>query len=356
MTLQIAYNFVVVAALLLSSYFINRINRIFTIYGCSIVTSVATVFLFFVPNDALRLTLVFVTAALFSLGQLSFFTYFWNSTLPEERGRIGGLIGFVSLPFYFFVSIGVASILDFSGLLLLSIAIGSTQLLIVFLGPRRAFSEKKERTENFFEKRTILLYLIPWLVFSLINATLAKDISLNIVEQVSSSFYIQLTIVQLVTALSGTLVGGIIADLFGRRIPLAISLTLYGISSALPGILNNYATFYFAYATNGLSWGILLTLFSFVIWGDLSNKENCGKMYSIGLATLYFTISVGLFFPEILDIPIIVSSLTSCLLIFLSNIPIFLAPELLQSDFRERIRLKLHMNAVKKAKKSRNQG
>ena len=355
-TLQLAYNFVIVAALLLTSYYINRINRVFAIYGCSIVTSVATMLLFFIPNDALRLTIVFITAALFGLGQISFFTYFWNSTLPEERGRIGGLIGFVTLPFYFFVSIGVASVLDFSGLLLLSMVIGMMQLFVVFLKPRLAISRKRQMMESFFEKRTILLYLIPWFVFSLINATLAKDISLKIAEQVSASFYIQLSIVQLISALSGTLIGGIIADLFGRRIPLAVSLTLYGISSALPGILNNYAIFYFAYAANGISWGILLTLYSFVVWGDLSSKENCAKMYSIGLATLYSTISLGLLFPEILGIPVLVSSLTSCLLIFLSNIPIFLAPELLDSSFRERIKLKLHMNAVKKVKKSKNQG
>jgi hypothetical protein len=43
-------------------------------------------------------------------------------------------------------------------------------------------------------------------------------------------------------------------------------------------------------------------------------------------------------------------------LIFLSNIPISLAPELLPSDFRERIKLKLHMSAVKKIKRSRSQG
>jgi hypothetical protein len=59
---------------------------------------------------------------------------------------------------------------------------------------------------------------------------------------------------------------------------------------------------------------------------------------------------------QILQIPLVISSLGSCLLIFLSNIPIFLAPELLPSDFREKMRLKLHMSAVKKMKQSQNQG
>jgi hypothetical protein len=111
------------------------------------------------------------------------------------------------------------------------------------------------------------------------------------------------------------------------------------------------------YVANGLSWGILVVMYIFVIWGDLANKENCSKMYSIGFLTFYATQGIGLLpLKQISEIPLVVSSLVGCLLIFLSNIPIFVAPELLPSDFRERMKLKLHMDAVKKIKQSRNQG
>jgi MFS family permease len=132
---------------------------------------------------------------------------------------------------------------------------------------------------------------------------------------------------------------------------------LYGISSALAGISTNFALLYFVYFANGFSWGILLVMYTFVIWGDLSNKENCAKMYAIGFIVFYLTQGIGLLpLGQILQIPLVISSLGSCLLIFLSNIPIFLAPELLPSDFREKMRLKLHMSAVKKMKQSQNQG
>jgi hypothetical protein len=54
---------------------------------------------------------------------------------------------------------------------------------------------------------------------------------------------------------------------------------------------------------------------------------------------------------------LIVTALASCLFIFLLNVPVILAPELLSSDFSEEIRLKLHMSAVRKiGRKSKNQG
>ena len=162
---------------------------------------------------------------------------------------------------------------------------------------------------------------------------------------------------QVIGTIFGTLSGGVTGDFFGRRVSLAFSLTLYGISSALAGIANNYTLLYFVYFANGLSWGVLLVMYSFVIWGDLANKKNCAKMYALGVIIFYATQGIGLFpLEQIFQIPLVVSSLASCLLIFLANAPIFLAPELLPSGFREKIRLKWHMSAVKKIRRSQNQG
>jgi uncharacterized membrane protein YeiH len=298
-----------------------------------------------------------VVGIFFSIGQLAFFTYFWNLTVPEERGRIAGLIGFVSFPFYFIVAPIIVETLDFPGIVMLSIVLSLGLLSVILLRPEKAvLTAKKDERENHSEKRTVLLYSIPWILFSLINATLAKNISLNISQQVPSSFYFFLTILQVIGVIFGAIFGGIIADFFGRRLSLAFSLTLYGISSALAGLTKINEILSFVYVANGLSWGILLTLYTFVVWGDLANKENCAKMYSIGLITLYLTIGVGLLPTQIAQIPLVVSSLLSCLLIFLSNVPLILAPELLPSDLRERIKLKLHMRAVRKIKQAQNQG
>jgi hypothetical protein len=298
-----------------------------------------------------------VVGIFFGIGQLAFSIFFWNLTVPEERGRIGGLIGFVSLPFYF-ISIVSAETLDFLGTVVLSIILSLATLVVILLRPEKAaLTAKNEERGNYSEKRTVLLYSIPWVMFSLINVTLAKNISLNALQQVSSSFYLFLIFLQVIATIFGTLGGGIIADFFGRRLSLAFAVTSYGISSALGGLIQNDAIFCFAYFANGLSWGILLTLYSFVIWGDLANKENCAKMYSIGLVIYYSTMGVGLLPIQVSQIPLVISALASCLLIFLSNVPIVLAPELLSSDFREKIKLRLHIRTVRKiGKQSQNQG
>ena len=338
---QAALNLVLAFTLAVTSFFINRINKLLAIYACSITISIVVVLLFFVSNYIFRLTSIFLVGVFFGIGQLAFFTYFWSLTVPEERGRIGGLFGFVFLPFYF-ASIVVAGTLDFPGTIMLSLFLSLGTLLVILVRPKKAvLTAKKEDRGNYPEKRTIFLYAIPWVTFCLINATLAKNISQYISQLIPSSFLIFLSLLQIVAAVFGALGGGIIADFFGRRIALALCVTVYGIGAAFAGLIQNYAIYYFVYAANGLGWGIILTLYSFVVWGDLANKENCGKMYSIGLITFYLATVVGLLPTPIAQISPVESSLISCTLIFLSNVPIVLAPELLSSDFRRKNKTKI---------------
>ena len=353
---QALFNFVIATSLLASSFFVHKINsgRLICTSSIAIVTMSSLVFI--VPTPTLKLIIIFVIGIFFSMGFLSFFRRFWKSTVPEERGRVGGLIGLAALPFEFVVDNIVAPSLSFPETIMLSIALSSGILLVMLLIPPKAvLTEKKWERVNYTEKRTIFLYSIPWILFSLINVTLAQNSSTNISQQVFPSFYLLLISLQLIGVVFGVVIGGFVADFFGRRLSLALSLTLYGISAVIVGLFTSNELLSFSYIINGLGWGVLFTLYIFVVWGDLANEYNCAKMYSIGLIIYYLTAGFGLL-TEI-SMPIVVSSLASCLLVFLSNIPIALAPELLPSDIREKIRLTLHMNAVKKIKKqSPNQG
>jgi len=355
--LQAAFHFIITITLILTSFFIHRINKVHLVYASSVATSIATLLLFLTSNELLRIVITLLIGVFFSTGQLAFFTYFWKLTSAQERGRVGGLIGFVSLPLSFVIDPIIAETLDFSGTILLGFFLSLGALVIVLLRPEKLMlTAKQPERENYSEKKTVLLYSIPWVLFSLVNVTLAKNISLNIFQQVSSSFYLFLIGLQTIGVIFGAIIGGVIADFLGRRLSLVFSLTLYGIGSALVGLVTNGVMLSLVYVANGLSWGILLIMYTFVVWGDLANNKNCARMYSIGLTTYYSSIGVGLLFTSTLQIPLVVSALASCLVVFLSNIPIALAPELLSSDFRERIKLRMHMNAVKKIKQSQNQG
>ena len=357
---NISFNFIIVITLLSSSFFIHRFNEVRIIIISFLAISIVAISLLFTSSIVLRLAFIFVAGIFFGIGQLAGVTYFWDLTVSEERGRAAGLGGALALPIYYVVT-WIAVTFDFFGLVMLSVIISLGTLVITLFRPEKnaMLIKKKDEKGGNPEKRSILLYAVPWAVFSLINATLASNISIHISQLVPFSNYMVLVVLQLVAAIFGALSVGIIADFFGRRLPLVLGLTLYGIASALAGLVNNYVMFCFVYVANGLTWGIFSTLYLLVVWGDLANRESCSKMYSIGLATFYLATGVGsLLTNQLSQIPLVISSLVSCLLIFLSNIPLILAPELLSSDFRERIRLKLHMNAVRKTgqKLSQNQG
>jgi len=345
-----SFNFIIAITLLLNSFFIHRFNKKRIIYESSMVTSIVTILLLFTPSIILRLIVIFVAVLFFGIGQLAFFTYFWSLTVSEERGRVAGLVGFCSLPFSHIVIL-MTETFDFSGIVMSSVILSLGTLVIKLLRPEKKalLTAKKDEKRCNPEKRTIFLYSVPWALFSVINATLARSISLHVLQHVPFSYYSFVCVLQLVASVFGALGGGIIADFFGRKLSLVLGLTLYGIGSALAGLVENYEMFSFVYVVNGVNWGILLTLYLLVVWGDLANKESCAKIYSIGLINFYFATGVGILLThQTSQIPLLISSLVSCLLIFLSNIPLILAPELLSSDFRERIKLKLYMNVVRK--------
>jgi MFS family permease len=346
-----SFNFVIAITLLLSSFFINRFNKIRILYESSIAISIVTLLLLFATSTLFKLILVFVDGMFFSIGQLASFTYFWSLTVSEERGRAAGLAGFFSLLFFQLVSL-VSLTFDFFWAVLLSFALSIAILSIKLFRPEKKalLTTKKDEKIPSFEKRIVLLYSAPWILFSFVNMTLARNVSMYTSQSVPTSLYMFLLILQALAASFGALSGGTIADFFGRRLSLGFSLTSYGISSALAGLFfENYGVLCFVYAVNGLNWGILWILYGSVVWGDLSNEESCARRYSIGLVTQYLSTSVGfLLTHQISQIPLVNSSLIGCLLIFLSNIPLLLAPELLSSDFRQRIRFRLYMNVIKK--------
>jgi hypothetical protein len=326
------------------------------LFGTYIATFAFTTLLLFISGKIVISLLVFLIGTLISVGQLSFLAHFWKITSSEERGRIGGLIGFATLPIYFILSNVVADKLDLSGTVILAAALSIVPLVAKLFRNQRALTVTKKEA-IYPEKRTIILFSIPWFFFCLINSTVAKNTTLNAMQLIPSSSFGFIIILQVTATFIGTLIGGILADFFGRRLTLAVSVTLYGIGMALSGLVQNTTLASFSFFAEGFSWGILLTLYIFVIWGDLSNKENYTRLYAIGLVAFYIASGIEPFSTLISQIPPVTSAFIGCTIIFLSNVPIALAPELQSSDFLERIKLKMHIKAAKKAaKKYENQG
>ncbi len=348
--IQALFSFTIIIALIMISHLIrNKTSEKQRITISGIAISASILFLFLVPSLVAKLVCVFAIGISFAVGQLSAYTYFWRSSEAKERGRIGGLISFIGLPIYFVASNFIAASVDLFGKTLLCLLLSGLAVTSLYF-KKPSIKERVTKSEYYPEKRTILLYSIPWIIFTFVNATFAKNISEITSTTIAPSLYAQLTIIQTFEALIGALTGGFLADFVGRRLTLVLSVTLYGVSMTLRGFINNDLLYFFGFAAEGLSWGIFLTLFSFVIWGDLSNRENNSKIYGVGLSTFYLFAGLGLSSFFHFD-SLITNTLISCLLIFLSNIPIILAPELMPSDAREKIKLENYVKNIKRVVK-----
>ena len=283
------------------------------------------------------------------LGQLTSFVYFWRSTEAEQRGRTGGIVGSVSLVFYLTAIYAIAVNVGFSTVIGLCLVINFVApAAILILKPGRQTLASNVQEQYYPEKRVIILYSIPWVLFSLLNATLSRNISVNTETLFSPLFQFSLPILQTIAALIGALFGGLIADYIGRRPTLAISMTLYGVSMLLQAILVSEAIFVFKYIAEGLGWGIFLTLYSFVIWGDLSNDQKCCQTLFCWLNSILCDSCDWTIAKFIVRDSFVMSALISSAVIFLANLPIVLAPELLPSAVQEKLKLKRYIRTVKK--------
>jgi len=268
-------------------------------------------------------------------------------TTLDERGRVAGFIEFLYLLFSSIIFVFIRN----QSLHIVAVFNIFISLIILFFESsyfkKRPEPDPSEHTK--FERKTIIFYLIPWIAFSLINATTAKIISLQASKYIIPLF----SYLMIVIGAIGALVGGAISDFTGRKIPLAFALTLYGISSVFSAFVEVYILVNFMFIITGLTWGIISTLYLFVVWGDLADKKTYQYTYSIGLATFFAISGLGLLLtPEILKVSLFIASITNCLIIFISNIFIFLAPEILPSDVREKNYFKLYIYLIKRRKHS----
>ena len=317
-----ALNFEICIAIFASSFFVKKINGIIFCYITALITVIVSIFIF-ITNGLFQLIFIFSIAPLFSVGLLIFFNYFQQITVSTERGRVAEVVALAVLPCFFILSLVPPSNVN-APYFILFIAMLSLGLFFFVLFRAKVNNvESKKEVQNYFEKKVVFLYLIPWLLFSIINVTLAKSNSIHIFEQTSASFYVFLVALQVIGVCFGAIIAGFVADFFGRRIALAATLSLYGTSSALGGIFANPQVFSVLYFINGMSWGILFVMYIFVVWGDLANKDNCAKMYSLGLITYFLSLGIGAFIPQAF-LPIGTSSLLTCLIAFLSILPIFM--------------------------------
>jgi Sugar (and other) transporter. len=344
--LQAAFLFTVVITILIVSHLSDNLGKKhITIFSLTTIASLP--FLIFTATFPYELFFIVLIGIFFGIAQLSAFTLFWKTTESLKRSRIAGIIGFAALICYFIMYFLSSDIVGYMGNIALCMLLFASTAIGSVFAVERDVDSRLGKAMYFPERRTIILYAAPWVLFSFLNITLTKNIT-GITSAIStSSLYLVFFSSQIIGGICGALIGGYFADRVGRRLTLVSSVALYGVSMAFRGFIDNPGALLFSFIGEGLTWGIFLILYSFVIWGDLANTKNITKTYAVGLIAFYATAGIGVF-NLFGDISVVDSTLISCILIFSAIVPIVFAPELLTSEAQERNKLKKYIETVRK--------
>ena len=202
---------------------------------------------------------------------------------------------------------------------------------------------------SLLKDRLLLLYLIPWIVFSLINY-----LSWPICNRIHGEGFIRFSVlVNGIIAGISALVAGFLADNIGRKRTLVGGFIIFGVGYAVLGIypFDIYAWYLYT-VIDGIAWGIISVIFWFTIWGDLAHGKSSEKYYAIGLLPYalsgFLRITLGPFIASAVSEYAIFSF--AAFFLFLAVIPLMYAPETLPEKL---IRQKELRRYVEKAKKIR---
>jgi MFS family permease len=302
-------------------------------------------------NIVVNLLIVSFFGVSIGLGLPSCLSYFAKATSIEKRGLIGGTIwstvGFVVLILGFLTSM----LGTFAVIITLTIWRLIGAVIFLFLNKPHEKIEPQESPSFFtlIRNKNILLYFLPWVMFSLIN--FAETPMLE-------SFFgtEQFALVQVAEyAFIGifAFIGGFVADIWGRKRVIIAGFVMLGIEYATLSAFSNpeYSLFlsYIFLTLDGITWGLLFSVFFTVIWGDLGENYTKEKFYALGgipfLLASFLSILIK---PYSQNISLATAFTLASFFLFVAVIPLMYAPETLpEKALKDR-----DLNSyIKKAKK-----
>ncbi|MDI6690583.1 MAG: MFS transporter [Candidatus Bathyarchaeota archaeon] len=300
-----------------------------------------------IANVSFLLPLVSVS---FGLGLPICLASFSDVTKEENRARFGSIV-ILSM----FFGVFAFGFIVPANLSLYALVLAAWRLsgLVGFLLLGSLF-ENGEHKKNYsiislFKDRSVLLYFVPWTMFSLINY-----LSWSICSRVYEEEFIESSVL-VTNIIAGifALVAGFLADNIGRKPTLVSGFIIFGIGYAVLGIypFNIYAWYLYT-IIDGIAWGIIGVIFWFTIWGDLAHEKSSEKYYALGLLPYalsgFLRVTLGPFIMNMVSEYAIFSF--AALFLFLAVVPLMYAPETLpEKKIRER-ELRAYIEKAKKIK------
>jgi MFS family permease len=314
-----------------------------------LVGACATLFLFLLSTDNIvgdAFAAAFLGASV-SLGLPSCLSYFADSTSTENRGRSSGIVwsavGFTVLIFLFLINyIGLwESIPILAAWRLFGVA--------SFL----AMNKEKQclprlKSPSYLElirKREVLLYLFPWIMFSIINFA-----EWPILEKVfGTEFFNFVQLVEFAFIGVFAIVGGFVADIAGRKRVVIAGFMMLGIEYATMSVFSiSSVTWYLFLCLDGVTWGLFASIFWTALWGDLGENYQKEKYYALGgLPYLLAGFLPTVLKPYVGIVGTVTSFSLASFFLFLAVLPLMYAPETLPEKSTRRRELKIYIEKAK---------
>jgi MFS family permease len=334
---------------------VNKVARksLFTIWTILGVVSPVALFALNLAPAAITLLVAVLFGVSTGLGMPNCMEYFKKSTPIEKRGRHGGLIMFAT-------GIGVfaSGMISFGGVevdaaTLIFWRLSGLLLLLFLAKPFREYTEKEEKTSfrSLLTQRAFILYILPWIMFSLVNY-LSTPVQIRNFDE--STIKILAIVGNAVLALTAV-AGGHLMDRVGRKQAAITGFVLLGLSYAVLGIYPaEQISWYLFTILNGMTWGILIVIFVLSIWGDISHNAPSDKYYAIGVLPFFISKFLEIAIGKYISVNILPSALFSFIafFLFIAVLPLVYAPETLPEKVMKDRDLKSYIeNAKKKAQK-----
>jgi len=286
------------------------------------------------------------------MGLPSTLAYFGDTTAVENRGTYGGLtwiaVGIGTLALFFIVGL-VDPSMRFVALALWR----ATGIILFFVFSKWRgkiqMSNGVSSYRNILNRRDVALYLLPWIMFSLINFAESP-----ILKTVFGKYTAVIGFAEL--AISGVfaLLGGIFGDFVGRKRVVITGFIFLGIEYAILSLFSGVSASLYVYTIlDGISWGLFASVFFMTVWGDLAESKQKEKYYVLGGLPYLLAGFIPIFVEPLLQgqqIPTVIAFSLASFFLFAAVLPLMYAPETLPE---KKIKERELRDYVEKAKKTK---
>jgi MFS family permease len=272
--------------------------------------------------------ILFFLGVSLGIGFPSCLAYFADATTVETRGTSGGLT-------WAFVGVGALIIawltesFDAPLTFVTLAAWRATGVVAFFLLAKGAIKLEQPKVQatykSIFGRRDVLQYLIPWVMLSLVNFT-----ETPILENLFGNLYVLVGFIEFALIGIFALIGGIFADLVGRKRVIITGFVMLGIGYAVLSFSSGmYFSKYLYTVCDGIAWGMFSSVFLITLWGDIAHGDK-EKYYVLGglpfLLAGFLSIVVK---PYVEYIGTVASFSLASFFLFLAVLPLMYAPETL---------------------------